>query len=50
LTDRLQRQNDCKYTVVGTEGRGKLQSVRSYRQMEIKNENLHVKKDERRET
>jgi hypothetical protein len=45
---RVQGQNDCRYTVVGTEGRGMLQSVRIYRQMKLKNGNLHIKEDERR--
>jgi hypothetical protein len=49
-TDRVQRQKDCKYTVVGTERRGMLEIVRSYRQMELKNENFHIKEDGRRET
>jgi len=41
--DRVQRQNSCKYTVVETEGREMLESVRNYRQMELKNGNFHIK-------
>jgi hypothetical protein len=47
-TERVQRQNDCKYTVVGTERREMLESVRSYKQRKLKNGNLHIKEEGRR--